>query len=166
MFSSGVVDALISLHCQSVKRYLNQNHHYMKWIVWLYMYIMMSLEVTFLQCFPLAKEHLHSMGIPQWPIPGSTDPFPVFSYKPPRTVSKRLAGNVTWLWTRWNHIKRLRSGWFFAIVTVIATVNDCPVSWGSGWIRIHETFSRNCIIVELMKYDHRGSVRVYFLCVV
>lgn len=122
MFSSGVVDALISLHCQSVKRYLNQNHHYMKWIVWLYMYIMMSLEVTFLQCFPLAKEHLHSMGIPQWPIPGSTDPFPVFSYKPPRTVSKRLAGNVTWLWTSWNHIKRLRSGWFFAIVTVIATV--------------------------------------------
>ena len=43
-----------------------------------------------------SKEHLHSMGIPQWPISECDDPYPVFSHMPPRTVRKRLAGNVSW----------------------------------------------------------------------
>lgn len=43
-----------------------------------------------------AKEHLHSMGVPQWPVPDCPDPYPVFSYKPPPSVCKRLAGNVPW----------------------------------------------------------------------
>ena len=44
----------------------------------------------------LQTTHLHCMGLPQWPIPGSRAPFPIFTYQPAPTVRKRLAGNVTW----------------------------------------------------------------------
>ena len=35
------------------------------------------------------------MGVPQWPIVDCDDAYPLFAYKPPRSVQKRLAGNVT-----------------------------------------------------------------------
>ena len=44
----------------------------------------------------LVQEHLHLMGIPVFPEHSDpSDPCPVFTYNPPATVKKRLAGNVS-----------------------------------------------------------------------
>ena len=44
---------------------------------------------------PYTQEHLHSMGVPQWPIDGNTDPWPLFQHVLPKSMKKRLAGNAT-----------------------------------------------------------------------
>ena len=43
----------------------------------------------------LAQEHLHCMGVPQWPVNECVDPFPVFAHVLPKTYAKQMAGNVT-----------------------------------------------------------------------
>ena len=41
------------------------------------------------------QEHLHAMGIPQWPEYAAGAAWPWWHYKQPATCAKRLAGNVT-----------------------------------------------------------------------
>lgn len=50
------------------------------------------------------KEHLNAQGVPMWPELCGGDPFPVFAAALPPTVTKRIAGNVTW-----QHVSSIQS---------------------------------------------------------
>ena len=41
------------------------------------------------------EEHMHAMGLPQWKEYAHGNPFPVHTAQLPKTVKKRVAGNVS-----------------------------------------------------------------------